>query len=397
MTGSTWIDIAILAIAVLAASSGWRQGAVASALAFFGVILGAVAGILIAPHVLVHMDGGRVRVLAGVLLIVGLVIIGEVAGMVLGRAARGGMHSPVARSVDSVVGAVLQAAAVLVAAWLLAIPLTASSQPAVATAVRGSKVLTQVDEVAPNWMRRLPSDFSALLDTSGLPDVIGPFGRTPIAVVDAPDPAIAQGPLAARLQPSVLRVRGVAPSCQRALEGSGFVVAPERVMTNAHVVAGTDKVVVDTARGALDAKVVLFDPEVDIAVLAVPGLDADALPFAPEPARSGDTALVLGYPGGGPYTASAARVRETLDLKGPDIYRARDVTREVYTVRGSIRQGNSGGPLVDEQGRVLGVVFGAAVDNSDTGFVLTAAEVSRQLAQATSANGAVATGDCIGA
>lgn len=395
MTGSAWIDIAILAVAVLAASSGWRQGAVASALAFLGVVLGAVAGILIAPHLLVHVDAGRTRVLVGVLLIVGMVIVGEVAGMVLGRAARGVMHSPVTRSVDSVVGAGLQCAAVLVAAWLLAIPLTASSQPEVATAVRGSKVLTQVDDVAPNWMRRLPSEFSALLDTSGLPDVIGPFGRTPIAVVDPPDPSIAASPVAARVEPSVLRIRGVAPSCQRALEGSGFVVAPERVMTNAHVVAGTSQVVVDTFDGPLEAHVVLFDPEVDIAVLAVPGLDAPVIPFAPEPARSGDSAIVLGYPGGGPYTASAARVREILDLSGPDIYRTSDVTREVYTVRGSIRQGNSGGPLVDEQGRVLGVVFGAAVDNSDTGFVLTEAEVSRQLAQASGASATVGTGNCI--
>lgn len=395
MTGSAWIDIAVVAIAVFAASSGWRHGAVASALAFVGVVLGAVAGILIAPHVLVHVDGGRTRILVGILLIVGLVVVVEVAGMVLGRAARGSMYSPTARSVDSVIGAGLQAVAVLVAAWLLAIPLTASSQPAVATAVRGSKVLTQVDDVAPAWMRRLPGEFSALLDTSGLPDVIGPFGRTPIAVVDPPDPAMAQGPLATRLQPSVLRVRGVAPSCQRALEGSGFVVAPERVMTNAHVVAGTNQVVVDTANGPLAAKVVLFDPAVDVAVLTVPGLDATPLPFVTQPASSGDDALVLGYPGGGPFTASAARIRETLDLSGPDIYRSRDVTREVYTLRGTVRQGNSGGPLVDPQGRVLGVVFGAAVDDSDTGFALTADEVSRQLQQAATANVAVGTGDCI--
>lgn len=395
MSGSAWIDIAVLAVAVLAATSGWRHGAVASALAFLGVILGAVAGILIAPHVLVHVDEGRTRVLVGILLIIGLVIVGEVAGMVLGRAARGSMHSPSTRAVDSGVGALLQAAAVLVAAWLLALPLTASSQPAVAAAVRGSRVLTEVDAIAPDWLRRLPSDFSALLDTSGLPEVIGPFGRTPIAVVDPPDAAIAQGPIAERLRPSVLRIRGIAPSCQRALEGSGFVVAPERVMTNAHVVAGTNQVVVDTDDGPLDASVVLFDPKVDVAILDVPGLTASAIEFAPEPANPGADALVLGYPGGGPYTASAARVRETLDLSGPDIYRAADVTREVYTVRGSIRQGNSGGPLVDDQGRVLGVVFGAAVDNTDTGFALTAAEVSQQLAQAGYVDARVDTGGCI--
>jgi S1-C subfamily serine protease len=395
MTSSNWLDIGVLLVALLAATSGWRQGAVASALAFLGVVLGAVAGILIAPHVLVHVDEGRARVLVGVLLIVTLVIVGEVAGMVLGRAARSGMHSPAARAIDSSVGAVLQAVAVLVAGWLLAVPLTASSQPAVAAAVRGSTVLSKVDEVAPEWMRRLPSEFSALLDTSGLPDVIGPFGRTPITSVEPPDPSVLESPIARTLQDSVLRIRGTAPSCQRALEGSGFVVAPERVMTNAHVLAGTTEVAVDTADGPLAAQVVLFDPSVDIAILAVPGLTAPVLSWAPEPARTGADAIVLGYPGGGPYTASAARVRETLDLTGPNIYRSDTVEREVYTVRGSIRQGNSGGPLVDSQGRILGVVFGAAVDNSDTGFVLTENEVSKQLEMAPSATAIVETGACI--
>jgi S1-C subfamily serine protease len=124
-------------------------------------------------------------------------------------------------------------------------------------------------------------------------------------------------------------------------------------------------------------------------------LDAPVLPVAPEQARTGDNAVVLGYPGGGPDTASAARVREVLNLNGPDIYKAGTTQREVYTVRGSIRQGNSGGPMVDDQGRVLGVVFGAAVDDSDTGFVLTAQEVSRQLNAAASASTPVPTGACI--
>ncbi|UYP19334.1 acid resistance serine protease MarP [Rhodococcus sp. Z13] len=394
MTGSGWIDLIIVVVVLIAASSGLRQGAVASALAFFGVLLGAVAGILVAPHVLVHVDDGRLRILAGIALIVVLVVVGEVAGMVLGRAARSGIHSPGARAVDSVVGAGLQATAVLVAAWLLAIPLTATTQPAVSAAVRGSTVLGTVDDLAPDWMRAIPNEFSALLDTSGLPEVIGPFGRTPIAEVAAPDARLLESSVPAQLQPSVLRINGVAPSCQKALEGSGFVVAPERVMTNAHVVAGTAAVTVDTAGGPLDATVVLFDPEVDVAILAVPGLVSQPLTFAPSPAETGDDAIVLGYPGGGPYTASAARIRETLDLQGPDIYRGGTVEREVYTVRGTIRQGNSGGPLVDPYGRVLGMVFGAAVDDSDTGFVLTSAEVSRQL-QMAGGNVPVETGACI--
>lgn len=395
MSSSAWLDIAVVILALAAASSGWRQGAVGSALAFLGVVLGAVAGILIAPHILVHIDEGRSRVLAGVLLIVLLVIVGEIAGMVLGRAARSGMRHPFARGADSTVGAVLMAGAVLVTAWLLALPLATSSQPAIASAINSSRVLADVNRVAPDWLRTLPNEFSKLLNTSGLPDVIGPFGRAPIAAVEPPDPSVLASPVAESLQQSVLRIRGVAPSCQRALEGSGFVVAPERVMTNAHVVAGTTSVTVDSAAGPLEATVVEFDPSMDIAVLSVPGLTAPVIPQAPDAAGSGESAIVLGYPGGGRYTASAARVRETLDLSGPTIYRDGTVEREVYTVRGQVRAGNSGGPLVDTEGKVLGVVFGAAVTDDDTGYVLTLNEVHERITAAPSSTVPVATGPCV--
>ncbi|MEV6431094.1 MarP family serine protease [Nocardia sp. NPDC051463] len=395
MSSSAWLDIAVVLLALLCASSGWRSGAVASALAFLGVVLGAVAGILIAPHILIHVDEGRARVLTGVLLIVVLVIVGEVAGMVLGRAARAGMRHPFARSLDSVVGAMLQAVAVLVTAWLLALPLATSSQPAIATAINGSRVLADVNDVAPSWLRKLPNEFSQLLNTSGLPDVIGPFGRAPIRAVEPPDPSLISSPVAATLQQSVLRIHGIAPSCQRALEGSGFVIAPERIMTNAHVVAGTSSISVDSAGSSLDARVVLFDPVKDVAVLAVPGLTAPVVPQAPASAHAGDSAIVLGYPGGGRYTASIARVRETLDLTGPTIYRNGTVEREVYTIRGRVQAGNSGGPLVDTEGRVLGVVFGAAVTDDDTGYVLTLAEVRPDLDIATGATAAVDTGACV--
>ncbi|WP_306364399.1 MarP family serine protease [Nocardia sp. CC227C] len=395
MSASAWLDLGVLIIALLAASSGWRQGAVASALAFLGVVLGAVAGILIAPHILIHLSEGRSRVLVGVVLIVVLVIIGEVAGMVLGRAARSGMRDPFTRSVDSVVGAGLQTAAVLATAWLLALPLTSSSQPNIAAAVQNSRVLGEVNSVAPDWLRKLPNEFSSLLNTSGLPDVIGPFGQVSVAAVEPPDASVLRLPVAQQLQLSVLRIRGQAPSCQRALEGSGFVVAPERVMTNAHVVAGTNKVSVDTVRGPLSATVVLFDPMKDIAILDVPGLASPVIPLASEPAAAGESSIVLGYPGGGAYSASAARVRETLDLKGPNIYRDGNVQREVYTVRGLVRAGNSGGPLVDTEGQVLGVVFGAAVTDEDTGYVLTLNEVRGELDTASAFTAPVATGQCV--
>ncbi|AZG47434.1 MarP family serine protease [Gordonia insulae] len=397
MTGSGWVDIIVLIIALLAAASGFRQGAVASALAFLGVILGAVAGILLAPHVISNFDDRTVRLLVGVVLLVGLIIVGEVSGMVLGRAARSGIRSRGVRRVDSVIGSVLQVIAVLVAAWLLAIPLSSSTEAQLSTAVRGSKVLGGVDVLAPQWLRDLPKDFSALLDNSGLPEVIGPFGRTPVTNVGPPDPTLLQLPVVNQVKPSVVKVEGTAPSCRQALEGSGFVVSPERVMTNAHVVAGTRRLSVSSPNGQqLPARVVLFDSANDIAVLDVPGLTAPALKFADQEAQTGDDAIVLGYPEAGPFNVSAVRVREVINLSGPDIYRAGRILREVYTVRGLIRQGNSGGPMINSDGEVVGVVFGAAEDTTDqTGFVLTAKQVQSNFTDSEQRSSRVSTQECV--
>jgi S1-C subfamily serine protease len=394
MTSSQWLDLAVLAIAFVAAISGWRSGAVGSLLSFVGVVLGAVAGVLLAPHVVDHISGPRTRLFVTLFLILALVVIGEVAGVVLGRAVRGAIRNRTLRTFDSVIGVGMQLVAVMVAAWLLATPLTSSDQPNLAAAVRGSKVLAQVDELAPTWLRSVPTRLSALLDTSGLPDVLQPFGRTPIVAVDAPDATLAGDAVVAATRPSVVKIRGVAPSCQKVLEGSGFVVSPNRVMSNAHVVAGSDSVTVQVDGQTYDAAVVSYDPNADISILDVPDLESAPLAFAETPAPTGTDAVVMGYPGGGEFDATPARVREIIELKGPDIYRQTTVTREVYTIRGRVQQGNSGGPMINRSGKVLGVVFGAAVDDVDTGFVLTGNEVSRQLAKVGNSE-RVPTGACI--
>lgn len=394
MTLSQWLDIAVLAVAFIAAVSGWRSGALGSVMSFVGVVLGAVAGVLLAPHLVDNLSGPRTKLFAALFLILALVVVGEIAGVVLGRAVRGAIRSPGVRTIDSIIGVGLQLVVVLLAAWMLATPLTSSDQPNLAGAVRGSRVLAQVDEVAPSWLKAVPKRLSALLDTSGLPDVLQPFGRTPIVAVDAPDSGLATDAVVTAVQPSVVKIRGVAPGCQKVLEGSGFVVAPSRVMSNAHVVAGSDSVTVEASGQTYDATVVSYDPDADISILDVPNLPSVPLQFVDQPAPTGTDALVLGYPGGGDFTATPARIREIIELNGPDIYRSTTVTREVYTIRGTVRQGNSGGPLINRAGQVLGVVFGAAVDNNDTGFVLTAKEVSRQLARIGNTQ-RVATGACV--
>jgi S1-C subfamily serine protease len=224
--------------------------------------------------------------------------------------------------------------------------------------------------------------------------VLQPFGRTPIIAVDAPNAALANDAVVAAARPSIVKIRGVAPSCQKVLEGSGFVVAPNRVMSNAHVVAGSDSVTVEADGQTYDAAVVSYDPDEDISILDVPNLPSAPLTFAESPAATGTDGIVMGYPGGGDFVATPARIRETIELNGPDIYRTTTVTREVYTIRGTVRQGNSGGPMISREGKVLGVVFGAAVDDADTGFVLTAKEVARQMAKI-GATARVPTGTCV--
>ena len=393
MTGSHWLDIAIIGVALIAAISGWRSGALGSLMSFIGVVLGAIAGVMLAPHIVSHVDSPRGKLFTALLLILALVVIGEVAGVVLGRAVRGSIRSGPVRLADSLIGVGLQLVVVLIAAWLLGSPLTTSNQTSLASAARDSKVITEVDKYAPEWLRSVPKRMSALLSTSGLPEVLDPM-RTPVPTVDAPDATLADSLVVAKSRPSVVKIRGVATSCQKVLEGTGFVIAPNRVMSNAHVVAGSDSVTVEAEGQTYEATVVAYDPDADISILDVPNLPLQPLVFADQPAKTGTDAVVLGFPGGGDFVATPARVREIIELSGPDIYKTKTVNREVYTIRGTVRQGNSGGPMINRSGQVIGVVFGAGVDDNDTGFVMTTDEVSRQLAKIGN-TAKVPTGACV--
>jgi S1-C subfamily serine protease len=192
-----------------------------------------------------------------------------------------------------------------------------------------------------------------------------------------------------------MKVLGQAPSCDRSIEGSGFVFAPEHVLTNAHVVAGTSHVQVQQPGvGTRAATVVLYDPERDIAVLDVPGLTAPVMRLAATPANRGDPATVLGYPEDGPFTVAPARVSARETVSGSDIYGNGSVDRDVYVLRAVVRSGNSGGPLLADDGSVLGVVFATARNSSDTGYALTASEIGSDAAVGSSATKAVATSVC---
>lgn len=389
-----WVDVLVLVLALVAAASGARQGMITSLASFAGVILGAVLGVELAPRLISQFDNPAGRIVLGVAIVVVLVALGETLGVGLGRMVRDRINGHRTLQLESALGAVVQAAAALVVAWLVALPLTSSAATELVNGVRRSAVLHTVDTLMPQSLRALPAELTRLLDVSGFPDVLAPFAATPITDVGPANPALLNDPVVAQARPSVLKVRGEAPDCGRMLEGSSFVVAPERVLTNAHVVAGTEDVAVETDEGLLDAEVVRYDPNTDVAVLAVPDLEAPVLPLNPAQAPTGLDVLVLGYPLDGPYSASPGRVRDQIQLRGPDIYSSSTVVRDVYTVRSRVQSGNSGGPLLDTEGRVRGMVFGAAVDNEETGFALTQDEIADDIAAAPRLSNEVHTGSC---
>ncbi|MDN5861393.1 MAG: MarP family serine protease [Pseudonocardia sp.] len=374
----TWVDLVVIGLALIAGVSGWRHGLAVAALSFVGVLGGAIIGVRIAPLLATGIDNQTARIVVSIAVVVLLVALGETTGVYIGRRIRDRITGERVLTVDSTLGSVLQAVTVVLAAWLVALPLASASFPALASGVRGSEVLRAVDGVMPSGAKQLPDELRRLLDNSGFPDVLSPFAETPITEIGPPDIALVNSPAIDLVADSVLKVRAKAPSCQRQMEGTGFIIGSRLVMTNAHVVAGSATALVEATGGRdLAAEVVYYDPRVDLAVLRVGRpLGADPLTFEPVPAEAGDDAIVLGYPLDGDFTVTPARVRQNIKLKGPDIYGTGEVIRDVYTVRAKVQSGNSGGPMIDPSGKVIGVVFGAAVDDPETGFVLSVDQVA---------------------
>jgi S1-C subfamily serine protease len=312
----------------------------------------------------------------------------------LGYRLRKRLRSNGSRRIDHLAGPLVSVAAVLLVTWVAAAPLANSSMPAVSAAVRNSSLVSGIDEYMPEAVKGVYESMRESLNTSGMPDVFSGLDPTEARSVDPPDPALAASAVVVNAEDSVLKVHGSAPSCDRQIEGSSFVYEDDLVVTNAHVVAGTDDVRVESDGDLLDADVVVFEPEKDLAILSVPGLDADPLPLQSAVSASGDDAIVLGYPAGGPYTATAARVREARIVTGPDIYDDGTVTREVYQLYARIIGGNSGGPLLNANGEVIGVIFAAAVDDPETGYALTMDESAPVLDAGRGASDPVGTGSC---
>ncbi|MBM0225863.1 MarP family serine protease [Micromonospora sp. ATA51] len=388
------VDLVLLLLMLVFAVSGYRQGFAIGALSLSGFFLGALIGLQVGPLIARQFVDSGIRVLISLVAIFGLAVLGQALAGWLGSHLRKTITNDVAKRLDDIGGALVSLVAVMLVAWLVAVPLGSSAVPAVASSIRNSALLTVIDRILPDKAQELSTALRDTVDTNGFPDVFGDLAPTRARQVSPPDPTLAGSTVVANSQRAVVKVLGSAPSCARRIEGSGFVYADDRVMTNAHVVAGTRSVAVELRGERYDGEVVVYDPERDLAVLHVPGLPGPSLRFAAGQAGSGADAIVLGFPLDGPYDARPARVRDVDQITGPDIYSSGDVTREIYTIRALVRSGNSGGPLVSANGLVLGVIFAAAADDPNTGFAVTAAEARPVALTGAERTRAVGTGEC---
>jgi S1-C subfamily serine protease len=330
-------------------------------------------------------------------LLVSFAVIGQFVASSIGAAMRSTVTWHSATVLDSAGGSVVSVVSVLLIAWVVGSVLIASPFPVVDTQVNNSLALQTLDKFMPSPAKTMFSDFRRLLDSSSTyAQVFSGIGAERILTIPAPDPNVTGVRGVQAASASVVRVEGVAPSCQRKIEGSGFVVSPDHVLTNAHVVAGvTTQQTVAVGNGQpLSATVVYYDPQVDVAILYVPGLDLTPLHFSTT-ASPGDNAVVAGYPlDVTSLHLVPARIGGVQNAQGPNIYQTSTVTRQIYEIRALVESGNSGGPLLSPQGTVDGVVFAAAVGVYDTGFALTAAEVSADASAGEQLTAAVSTGAC---
>jgi S1-C subfamily serine protease len=389
------VDLVLIALALVFALSGFRQGLLVSATSLLGFLGGAVLGAQLSGPVADRIDGSSVtRVFAALVVVLAGALLGQILAGAAGRALRTRVTWEPAKMVDSVAGAMLSAAAVLLVAWMVASPLASSPFPQVSGQVRQSALVQAVDNAVPDSVRKVYDNLRDAIDRRGLPDVLDPLTPTQVRDVPAPDDALLSSPVVSSVQGSVVKIRGIAPSCSRQIDGSGFVYAPQRVMTNAHVLAGVTDPVVLAEGEEYDAMPVYIDEETDVAVLAVPGLPQVPLAFTQEPADTGDSSIIMGYPGGGDLYVGPARVRDRGEISGPDFRNTHTVVRDVYALYGTVRAGNSGGPLFATDGSVLGVVFASAIDDPSTGYALTGQEVAEAATAGSRAGAEVGTGTC---
>jgi len=396
---SAVLDVLLLALFLGRLVRGLRAGLIVTVFDAAGLTAGVLTALWMGPRLLAlapeWAQSAQLRAVALIVLVVAAAAIGDVSFGVLGRRLRAANTATGLRVLDRLAGGVASVLIVALAAWFVGTAVKPIVPAVVVQAIDGSRILTRVDAVVPPEVGRLVGQATRVLDEAGFPRVFAGLRPEPSLPATSPDAGVAAAGGVRRAAFAVVKVQAIASQCGRVQEGSGWVAAPERVVTNAHVVAGAESVTLQV-RGVGDrlrATVVTFDADLDLAVLAVPGLDAEPLRRAGvQP--PGTTVVAAGFPLDGPYEATPMTVRGTLSASGDDIYGRSGVTREVYALYGDVQPGNSGGPLLTAEGRVAGTVFAKSVADPTTGYALTDAASDAVLDAAASDNTPTSTGAC---
>jgi len=391
------LDLILIALASAFAVAGYRQGFIIGVMSFIGFTGGAILGIYFAPGISTAVTSDpNVQAVLAIIVVFATAVAGMLIASFLGVLLRSRVRRKPTTFLDSIGGAVVNVVAIMLLAWLIgSFVAYAPPFPAVARQVNNSVLLRGVDRLIPQAVRPEFSAIRRLMTTEPYVQVFGALGAETALDVPKPDPAVLHSRGLNLARDSVVQIKGLAPSCSRTIEGSGFVIGPQRVITNAHVVAGVTEgpEVYTRFQTGYPARVVLFDPRSDIAVLYVPGLRLAPLRLAGQ-APFGASAIVAGYPLESPFTAVAARVGREELANGPDIYQDSRLVRDIYPIRAVVQPGNSGGPLLAPDGKVYGMVFAAAVAVPHTGYALTDSEISPDLRRGLDRTAAKSTGPC---
>lgn len=388
------LDLILVALAAAFAVAGYRQGFIVGVLSFVGFLGGAAIGAVFSPSIArTFVSSQNQQALVAIVVVFIAAMLGQLGASLAGAAVRSRVTWRPAALVDAAGGAAVSVLSVLLIAWFIGSAVINAPFPAVAKQVNQSLVLRTVDRIMPGATRSMFSHFRQLLASGPYTQVFGSLGAEQALDVAAPNPKVLRSQALKLDKPSIVKIIGTSPGCNHRLEGSGFVISRDHVLTNAHVVAGVTQGPEVLQQGhAFAAHVVLFDPQRDVAVLYVPGLVARPLHFKAH-AHRGASAIVAGYPLDQNFTAVPARVGSASPATAPNIYQTNMVTREIYSIKALVRPGNSGGPLLAPNGAVYGVVFAAAVGvgENDVGYALTAGEVGADVRAGEGATASVST------
>ena len=385
------IDLLIILFAASTVYRTWGGGFVRQFLASGGFFGGLFLGRWLEPYTIgfVHTPASRAVVTAVTILGVALacLAIGEFIGLKLKYHLLGKQLN----KFDNALGALLSVASVLISAWLLAAVANNLPRSGLSVALNQSKIIAALDRALPSAPTVI-ADLGKLIDPNGFPNVF--IGSEPIPKGNVSLPALGSLQNAVNTDKnSVVRIQG--QGCGGVVYGSGFVVGTNLVATNAHVVAGISQPQVQDVNGTHGGRVIWFDPNLDLAVLRVNGLAGKPLSLNKATVASGAPAAVLGYPGGGPFTADPAAVLNEFEASGQNIYNSGHVLRAVYEIQATVIPGNSGGPLVSENGTVIGVVFAESTSYDHVGYALAMSKVISEIQTASQDYQTVSTGACV--